>query len=275
MTVVWNLYASLVNRFFYRDQVENVSDKFALKVSSHQIFGSLTVLPSVESKVFVCKTCKGYLHKLSVPPECTLNGFKFEKISTDIKDSTLLDEYLVALRVPFITILERPNGGQLSCCGGIVNVPNTVTETIRVIPPNWRDTELLCVDLKRRYLDKHPNISSYIRPSAVHRAAELLFSAELYVQRGIIYDYAWSLDNVSKEYDLLIDQEDQTVSNTDDNDENEQLLGCSDTLVYQHPLEPESNQKLVIAPTEKNSPISLFTDVSSEVLAYPSIWRPS
>ena len=257
---------------FYRDQVEKVSDKFALKVSSHQLFGSLTMLPSVESKVFVCKTCKGYLQKLSVPPKCTLNGFKYEEISTDIKDLTLLEQHLVALRVPFITILEQPNGGQLSCRGVIVNVPNTVTETIRVIPRNWRDTELLCVDLKRRCLDKHSYISSYIRPSAVHRAAELLISAELYVQRGIIYDYVWSLDNVSKEYEFLIDQEDQTVSNTDDNDENEQLLGCSDTLVYQHPLEPESNQKLVIAPTEKNSPISLFTDVSSEELAYSSLF---
>ena len=57
---------------FYRDQVEKVSDKFASKLSGHELLGTLTLLPSVESNIYVCKTCRGYLQKCSVPPDLSV-----------------------------------------------------------------------------------------------------------------------------------------------------------------------------------------------------------
>ena len=66
---------------FYRDQVEKVSDKFASKLSGHELLGTLILLPSVEGNIYVFKTCRGYLQKRSVPPECTLNGFKYGDLS--------------------------------------------------------------------------------------------------------------------------------------------------------------------------------------------------
>ena len=212
------------------------------------------------------------MQKCSVPPECRLNRFKYGDLSNGIADLNLLEEHLVALRVLFITILEQRNNGQLSCRGEIVNVPNSVNETIRVVPRNWHDTELLYVDLKRRVLDRHPYINAYIRPSVVHRAAEHSVSTDLYVQRGISYNCNWSLNNVSEEYDFLFQKEEETVVNAVGDDDNHQLDGCTDTLVCQQPLEPNSNQKLVLAPTEKNTPTSLFTDESSEELAYPNLF---
>ena len=223
------------------------------------------LISSVENKTFVCKTCKCYLQKLSIPPECTLNGFKYDCIADEISDLTFLEEHLVALRVPFTTILERPNGGQLSCRGGIVNVPNSVNETINVIPRNWRVSELLCVDLKRRIADKFPYMNAYIRPAAVHSAAKRLVSTNLYKDRGILYDSSWSVDGIEDVHKFLIQPEEQGA--VDPDAITEEANGCSDTLVCQHTVEPGVDQKLVLAPTENNAPVSLFTDESSEELA--------
>ena len=59
----------------------------------------------------------------------------------------------------------------------------------------------------------------------------------------------------------------------DNDDIADNSLGNSDTLVNQHPLEPTMDSKLCLAPTEGNTPISLFNDPYAEEMAYPTLFN--
>ena len=108
----------------YRNQVQIVRNEFREKLSENDILrNALLSQKSVENEEWICLTCLKQLRQSKIPPESVLNGFDYRFIVPLLESLQFAEEKLVALRIPFMSILARPNGGQLACRGGIVNVP--------------------------------------------------------------------------------------------------------------------------------------------------------
>ena len=74
-----------------------------------------------------------FFNKKKVPPESVLNGFVYNDIPAVVLHLNSFEEHLVALNVTFIHTLKRPAGGQLSCKGCVVNLPNCTSKSIKVL----------------------------------------------------------------------------------------------------------------------------------------------
>lgn len=79
---------------------------------------------------WVCKTCHLHLKSNKIPPCSSENILKFPEKPPELK-LTSLEERLVAPRIPFMQLREKPRGGQLSLNGNVVNVPADVTSTVK------------------------------------------------------------------------------------------------------------------------------------------------
>ena len=135
---------------------------------------------SLGNEVWICTACDRHIKAGKVPPESVINGFTYPIQPLPLRVASLLEERLVSPRTAFINLLERPSGGQLSCRGGIVKVPNRLKHSFKQIPRHARESELICVDFKRRIKDSHAYLSVNIRPFKVHEMARELVNTPLH-----------------------------------------------------------------------------------------------
>ena len=115
---------------FYRNQVRVVTEKIKVLLQTSSEFAGIVLKQSVESKVWICSACDRHIKAGKVPPESVVNGFTYPTQPLALRDASLLEERLVSPRTAFINVLERPSGGQLSCRGGIVSVPNSLKHAL-------------------------------------------------------------------------------------------------------------------------------------------------
>ena len=174
----------------YRHSVQPVTDLLrGIVESCEALAGALTNVLSVDAKLWICSTCAKYLSKRKIPPESKINGFDFGYIEPILENLTFAEEKLVALRIIFQCIMERPSGGQYATKGGIVNVPSDFPVTVASIPRQLQDKEILAVELKRRLTDTHAYLTKYIRPEVVMQAAALLIPKHLYQESRSYFEY--------------------------------------------------------------------------------------
>ena len=170
--------------------MQSVTDRLrGIVESCEALAGALTNVLSVDAKEWICSTCAKYLSKRKIPPESKINGFDFGYIEPVLENLTFAEEKLVALRIIFQCIMERPSGGQYATKGGIVNVPSDFPVTVTSIPRQLQDKEILAVELKRRLTDPHAYLTKYIRPEVVMQAAALLLPKQSVSRTRSYFEY--------------------------------------------------------------------------------------
>lgn len=93
-----------------------------------------------------------------------MNGLQFPEKPSE-PDLSPLEERLVAPRIPFMHLHEKPRGGQLSITGNVVNVPVDVTSTVKKLPRVLTENETIPLKFKRCLSFKHCVAFERIRPS--------------------------------------------------------------------------------------------------------------
>ncbi|KAK3917548.1 DNA-binding transcriptional regulator NtrC [Frankliniella fusca] len=141
---------------------------------------------------------------MSIPNNALVNGVAFPEIPDVLKGLTQLEERLLAVRQPFMKIVELSKyaGPQYGLKGSCVNVPTDLNDTVNVLPRNLNESETIIVKLQKRMQDKIPYINEVIRPHKVYKAAEYLTSTEMYMKHNIKLDSQW-LENTNKQCDIV------------------------------------------------------------------------
>ena len=139
----------------------------------------------------MCQTCCKYLKFNNIPPCRILNGLKFPVKPPEL-DLTQLEERLVAPRIPFIQLREKPRGGQLSIIGNVVNVSADASSTVKKLPRLLSEDETVAMKFKRSLSFKHSVSFERIRPARVISAARwLVENSKLFQNEGIQIDEDW------------------------------------------------------------------------------------
>ena len=165
----------------YRSDVVIVSDSLRVSLNATEslrkcVSGHL----SVNNQEWICKTCYKFLKKDKIPPQSVANGFDYREIDSALSGLTFAEEKLVALRIAFIIILERPRGGQYACRGTLINVPSDFPKTILEISRQLLKHEVIGVSIHRRMSDKQAHFKQYINPKKVIQAAKVFIKTPLY-----------------------------------------------------------------------------------------------
>ena len=233
----------------------------------------------IEENDLVCTTCYKHLRENKVPPCSKTNSLNFPPKPPEL-ELTSLEERLVAPRIPFMQIREKPRGGQLSITGNVVNVPADVMSTVNKLPRLLTEDETIALKFKRNLNFKHSVAFERIRPNKVMNAAKwLVQNSDLFKSEGIELNDGWFPDYSMVENDESDVSEDIGTDNSKTDvatewiEENidERATGNTDTVMQ--PVDfREFNEVLNVAPGEHSSPISLFKDVNSEFLAFPAIY---
>ncbi|KAK3922706.1 Titin-like protein [Frankliniella fusca] len=153
-----------------------------------------------DNKYTVCHTCKRYLISQTVPNNAVVNGLSFPPIPEVLQNLTQLEERLLAVRQPFMKIIELSKyaGPQYGLKGSCVNVPTELNSTVSILLRNLTDSETILIKLQRRMKDKVPYSYDLIRPERVYKAAKFLVETEIYKKHNITLDSDW-LHNVQRQ----------------------------------------------------------------------------
>ncbi|KAK3926549.1 Secretory phospholipase A2 receptor [Frankliniella fusca] len=191
----------------YISLLKEYSESSLFKLSNVCIYNS-----KQNDKYIVCGTCKRYLLSMKVPNNALVNGVAFPELPDVLQGLTQLEERLLAVRQPFMKIVELSKyaGPQYGLQGSCVNVPTELNDTVNVLPRNLSESETIIVKLQRRMEDKIPYIYEVIRPHKVYQAAEYLTKTEVYIKHNITLDPQW-LENTNKQCDII------NIQNYDDN----------------------------------------------------------
>lgn len=140
----------------------------------------------------ICNTCHKYLKADKVPPCSFINGLKFPSKPPEL-NITPLEERLIAPRIPFMQLREKPRGGQMSITGNVVNVPADVTSTVKKLPRLLSENETIPLKFKRSMSFKHSMAFERIRPNKVLAATKwLIQNTSLFRAEGIELNESWN-----------------------------------------------------------------------------------
>lgn len=103
----------------------------------------------------VCGSCKDSLLEGKVPLLSKTRGYVYPPIPAHLPPLNIVEERLVAPRIPFMSIRRLSHGGgQFGIKGQVVNVPIDVQKTVQSLPRSIDDDVAINVHLKRRLLAK-------------------------------------------------------------------------------------------------------------------------
>lgn len=258
---------------WFKESVRKASNISAIMLQKCQI----------ESDDLICRTCYQHMKENRIPPCSIMNSLGFPSKPPELELSSL-EERLVAPRIPFMQLREKPRGGQLSISGNVVNVPADVMSTVNKLPRMLTEDETIALKFKRSLNFKHSVAFERIRPNKVLNAAKwLVENSELLKNEGIEINESWFTDYLTEDNEISCNEEIIIEENNTENSESdviekwteenidERATGNTDTVMQ--PVDfREFNEVLNVAPGEHNSPISVFKDINSEFLAFPTIY---
>ena len=91
-----------------------------------------------------------------------------------------LEERLVSIRIPFMTLYKKGAGGQLEMKGSVVNVPVDVVPTLNKLPRLPSDAHTIMLKFKRKMTFRRNEWAQNIRPRIVLKAFDELKDSSLY-----------------------------------------------------------------------------------------------
>lgn len=235
---------------------------------------------SVQSLEWICSGCFSAIRKGQTPKFWLNNDFAFPTVPKELQLSQL-GERLVSPRLPFMQLREMPRGGQINMRGNVVNVPADVNSTIRSLPRMVCDSETIMLKLKRKLSYKHHVAFENIPPNTVFEvAARLVSNSVLFQKEGIFLNETWlqqtpeflSFCSNTSNQDCNNGSDDQVEVEvkdtwTEDENFNDRISGNMDTC-----LQACDFRVICVAPGQDSSPISIFQDIYSEILSFPSIF---
>ena len=192
----------------------------------------LCMLPriGIGANTWLCSTCKTALLERRIPKLAAANGMKFPEKPSAL-DLYELEERLIAPRLPFMQIRELARGRQFSMSGSVVNVPNPIETTMRLLPRPVSSMDTVAVKLKKRQQYKSAVYSENVRPVSVVNALQwLLQHSPLWQDLQIQFDDDWyNQFQTDDDVDDNIDMGDHdSRKNGNDEDKNtENCLQCS------------------------------------------------
>ncbi|XP_064645914.1 uncharacterized protein LOC135499178 [Lineus longissimus] len=237
---------------------------------------------SVDSCEWLCNTCHNALKQKKIPKLAFINGFQFPRKPPELQLHPL-EERLISLRIPFMTIYQLPRGNQLQLQGAVVNVPVDIAPVIRSLPRTLDMAETIPISLKKRLVYKKNQYKENVRPMAVIAALHYLLTKELYKDADVTIDDLWmqAINKNSSDTDKMdtnnishINDDNDVDSDISDTfsefDPDETASGNLDTMLDDQNI--ERVRPLTFAPGEDRSPLSLFQDEDAEYLSFPTIF---
>ena len=237
---------------------------------------------SVENKEWLCKTCLEKLKQNTIPKLAVINGLNFPYKPPELYLHPL-EERLISLRIPFMTLYQLPSGSQLQMHGSVVNVPVDIAPTVQSLPRLPDNAATVPVSLKRKLQYKSCVYKQNVRPMTVICALHYLMTKELYKTANINLDEKWienMLNIATNANDDPTESELHSNDKPDDSDgesdafsevdPDENVAGNQDTMLDEQDI--DQVKTLTFAPGEGQTPLSLFQDKDAEYLSFPSIY---
>ena len=231
---------------------------------------------SEESKEWLCRTCLEQLKQHKIPKLAVANGLSFPTKPPELSLHAL-EERLVSLRIPFMSLYSLPRGGQLQMQGSVVNVPVDIAPVIQCLPRTIDDAATVPIQLKRKMVYKSSVWKQNVRPRCVLNALHYLMTKELYKESNLNINESW-LDKIHNGEHSLMNHEADDVTSDSENDSDafseidadEHAVGNLDTMLDDKDV--DQFRTLSFAPGEGQRPLNLFQDKDAEYLSFPTIY---
>jgi len=250
---------------------------------------------------WICGTCHQRLLRGSIPAQALCNKMHLPTIPLALADLTDLEARLVARRILFMKIFRLPRGAHQGIKGSVVNVPADVTKIASVLPRIPSQCALIALKLKRDLRYKSAVSQQTIRPHRVLEALEYLILNNPEHYGDISLNNSWvehSAEDDSELWNALVaDDSEQLVAensdpspahsiesennsehnssteNSDSDSEDEETTPTLDSCLQPAEGPVQSTTDIIsVAPGEGQTPLSLFTDDNSELLAFPKLF---
>ncbi|CAF4491297.1 unnamed protein product [Rotaria sp. Silwood2] len=107
-------------------------------------------------KDWICKTCSDKIKKGQIPSRAIVNKLEVSEIPSELKRLNNLEKHLIALRLPFMKIVNLTSGklssrfAQKGTKGPLHCVPSDVQDTVTILPRPVDKSMMVRLQLKRR-----------------------------------------------------------------------------------------------------------------------------
>lgn len=280
LDVYFGFACSVCDRLWFQDDLACISNvtnaakkKSALDVLARDFPGDDV------ANFKVCRACKDSLLEGKIPPLSKTNGYAYPPIPPHLPQLNVVEERLVAPRIPFMSIRRLSHGGgQFGIKGQVVNVPIDVQKTVQSLPRGIDDDVAINVNLKRRLLAKPTYATGTVRKDHIKAWLGVLLQSPLYKYHNIRFN-PHTFESLPPEGQEIDDNEVEKLIDVDDANDPTQCVvamnASSHTVVYDDAcmagLQNHSHV-LDIAPGEGQTPISLLHDTTGEELSFPQIY---
>lgn len=158
----------------YAHMVTKITDKIYQNANKDLFHKCLQTQPHPDSPIVVCKTCKGYLQRNKMPPQCQANNLQLDSIPEELNNLCDLECQLISKRIPFMKIVNLQRAAQKGIKGAVVNVPTDLSKVCAFLPRTMSDSGIVAVNLKRQlHYTGHVNYQ-IVRPESLYKAIEYL-----------------------------------------------------------------------------------------------------
>lgn len=146
--------------------------------------------PASSGEYKICYSCKDSLVAGKVPPMSVSYGYTYPPKPDHLPPLNLVEERLIAPRLPFMSIRRLTHGnGQYGIKGQVVNVPINVPTTVQCLPRNIPDDVAIDVHLKRRLVCKPSYKRGLVKKRNIHEWLKHLEHSPLYKYLKIKIDW--------------------------------------------------------------------------------------
>jgi len=146
---------------------------------------------SIDGKMYCCVAC---LNSQNVFVQCRK---EYEKsLQRCVPNMNRLEERLIALRCPYVWLMQLPKGGEFSVKGSIINVPCNITTTMACLPRSIAQNHTCVVRWKRKLTLKNDVLCGLVRPTVLLDALRVLQKTPLYVKEGYADTVSCDVDAV-------------------------------------------------------------------------------
>ena len=225
---------------------------------------------------WLCKTCLNKFKMNTIPKLAVKSGLAFPYKPPEL-DIYPLEERLISLRIPFMSLYNLPRGGQLQLQGSVVNVPVDIVPVITSLPRTIDESATIPIQLKRKLSYKNSMWKQNVRPRSVLSALHFLMDKELYKSANLTIDekrLARMLDNehsdISEQNNHCQDYSDSDSDHFSECDPDEKSVSNLDTMLDEEDI--DKFRTLTFAPGEGQHPLNLFQDSDAEYLSFPTIY---
>jgi hypothetical protein len=119
---------------------------------------------SLQQQQWICTTCSRTIKGNTVPAQATINKMEVEPIPPILKELCHVERQLVCLVLTFMLyIVTLHKGAQKGLHGQVVLVPAKVQETVKSLPRQTSDSQVIALNFKRRLTDNSPRSKQYIK----------------------------------------------------------------------------------------------------------------